>query len=177
MKTFGIICLIVILYIGFFAFVSQDQIQAQTAENLIEANENWVMGSVPYDKVPSWNVIFLPRFQIAKIFVPTLTREEWDPKMSAQALYNRATNTIILPENWNPLNLYHRSMLIHEMIHAVQDANDAEFGCPRHREKEAYGVQFRWFEEKYNIEKEAAMKLMGINGLSLLVITECLEAF
>lgn len=83
-------------------------------------------------------------------------------------------NLIVLPAAHDPRDLYAVSVLLHELVHHMQFENgDNGRSCPERaaREKVAYDAQIAFLEATGH----EAMKLMGIDGLTLLLLTNCLE--
>ena len=62
------------------------------------------------------------------------------------AVYVDVAKTIYLPDGWtadSPANL---SVLVHEMVHHLQNVSHQKFFCPQEREELAYKAQQRWLE-------------------------------
>lgn len=64
----------------------------------------------------------------------------------AHAIYDGRTQTIYLPEGWTASSPAHVSLLVHEMVHHLQNAGGLKYDCPEAREKPAYQAQARWLE-------------------------------
>lgn len=93
-----------------------------------------------------------------------------DPGHGIVALYDRATKTIYLPEGWTGATPAELSVLVHEMVHHVQNVTGEQFDCPAAMEKTAYAAQARWLEQfGRTLEEE-----FEIDGLTLLLRTRCL---
>ena len=60
------------------------------------------------------------------------------------AVYNHATRTIYLPEGWTGTTPAELSVLVHEMVHHLQNVGKLKFECPQEREEVAYRAQERW---------------------------------
>ena len=61
----------------------------------------------------------------------------WDPELGA----------IVLVWPWSAGDLFDRSVLLHELVHAVQSANGRNL-CDPLAEREAYSLQARWLAER-----------------------------
>jgi hypothetical protein len=85
------------------------------------------------------------------------------------ALYDDARKTIYLPYGWrgSPTEL---SVLVHELVHHIQNEAGMKFACPGEREKLAYDAQAKWLA-MFSTTLEAEFE---IDPLSLLVRTNCL---
>ena len=71
------------------------------------------------------------------------------------ALYEDATRTIYLPEGWTGKTPAEISILVHEMVHHLQNLAGIKYECPAAREKPAYRAQDRWLgKHGLDIEQE-----------------------
>lgn len=85
------------------------------------------------------------------------------------AIYNDRTNTIHLSDKWAGRTPAELSVLVHEMVHHLQNKAGIVYECPAEREKLAYEAQDKWlglFGRTLESEFE-------INGLALLISTSC----
>jgi hypothetical protein len=90
---------------------------------------------------------------------------------SIVALYHRERKTIYLPESWSPRTPAEISVLVHEMVHHLQNFANESYGCPQEMEKPAYKAQAQFLEQfGTNLERE-----FGIDGLTLIVRTNCMD--
>ncbi len=62
------------------------------------------------------------------------------------ALYEGTTRTIFLSDLWTGTTPADQSVLVHEMVHHLQNLGELRFECPRAREKLAYTAQDRWLK-------------------------------
>jgi len=85
------------------------------------------------------------------------------------ALYRSETDTILVQRDWSRERLRDRSILLHELVHHMQDAAGRSYACPGVREREAYGLQRRWLERRGGSLRET----LGINALHLVLVTRC----
>jgi uncharacterized protein DUF6647 len=60
------------------------------------------------------------------------------------AIYDTSSRTIYLPENWRGESPADQSILVHEMVHHLQNLAGVKFECPAAREKAAYLAQDKW---------------------------------
>jgi hypothetical protein len=60
------------------------------------------------------------------------------------AIYDTSSRTIYLPENWRGESPADQSILVHEMVHHLQNLAGVKFECPAAREKTAYLAQDKW---------------------------------
>jgi len=60
------------------------------------------------------------------------------------ALYDNNSKTIFLPDDWIGISPADQSVLVHEMVHHLQNLAKLKFECPMAREKLAYMAQGKW---------------------------------
>ncbi|MBI4207898.1 MAG: hypothetical protein HY527_23000 [Betaproteobacteria bacterium] len=61
-----------------------------------------------------------------------------------EALYDDRSRTIYLPEGWTDTTPTEISVLVHEMVHHLQNVAGLKYECPQAREKPAYVAQDKW---------------------------------
>lgn len=62
------------------------------------------------------------------------------------ALYDNAQRTIVLSDDWDGSTPAQQSVLVHEMVHHLQNVGNIRFECPMAREKTAYVAQDEWLK-------------------------------
>lgn len=88
----------------------------------------------------------------------------------AVAIYDHANRTIFLTDNWtgSPAD---QSVLVHEMVHHLQNAGGLKFECPMAREKMAYSAQNRWLMRfGTNLQNE-----FDVDAFTVLVSSACMH--
>jgi hypothetical protein len=86
------------------------------------------------------------------------------------AIYDDASRTIYLREGWTGRTSAEISVLVHELVHHVQNLAGQRFFCAAEREKPAYRAQADWLALfGKNLEGE-----FGIDAMTLLVRTNCI---
>ena len=91
-------------------------------------------------------------------------------RREVMAAYDDNTRTIYLSEDWSARDPSDISILVHEMVHHVQNAAGLNYECPAARERLAYEAQARW------------LKLFGrdlssefdLDTMTLKIISSCL---
>jgi hypothetical protein len=79
------------------------------------------------------------------------------------AIYSDRTKTIYLPEGWTGEATAERSVLVHEMVHHLQNIGQLRYECPAAREKLAYEAQGDWLElHGLSLEQEFEVDLMTV---------------
>ena len=86
------------------------------------------------------------------------------------AVYNDTNRTIYLSQGWTGVSFADLSILVHEMVHHLQNVGQLKYSCPQAREAVAFAAQERWLSlSGRTLESE-----FGIDKLTLLVRTNCL---
>lgn len=87
------------------------------------------------------------------------------------AIYDDASRTIFLPENWTGASPADMSVLVHELVHHLQNAGGLTYDCGGAREKPAYRAQAAWLELfGKNLADE-----FELDPMTILVRTNCLR--
>jgi hypothetical protein len=87
------------------------------------------------------------------------------------AIYDDLTRTIYLHEKWTGETARDVSVLVHELVHHLQNVGKLEYECPEAREKPAYRAQARWLELfGKNLADE-----FDLDPMTLLVRTNCMR--
>jgi len=90
---------------------------------------------------------------------------------SVVAVYDSLRQIIFLPEGWTGESPAEQSVLVHEMVHHLQNRAQLRFHCPEEREKLAYEAQERWLSQfGTSLEQE-----FEIDPFSLLVRINCIR--
>ncbi len=87
-----------------------------------------------------------------------------------EALYDDKTRTIFLPQGWTGRSPAELSLLVHEMVHHVQNVAGLTYACPEEREKIAYAAQRQWLA----LFGRDLMRDFKIDPMTLLVRTNCM---
>jgi hypothetical protein len=87
------------------------------------------------------------------------------------SVYDDATRTIYLPDDWTDRTPEQLSVLVHEMVHHLQNVGKLKFECPQERERLAYAAQERWLG-LFDRSLETAFE---IDPFTLLVRTRCIH--
>jgi hypothetical protein len=92
------------------------------------------------------------------------------PDRNVMGAYDALSHTIFLRDDWNSRNPADVSVLVHELVHYLQDLASQRFECPGAREATAYAAQQRWLE-LYGTDLQSAF---GIDAMTLKLRTACL---
>lgn len=86
------------------------------------------------------------------------------------AAYDPLSQTILLPEKWTGGTPAELSVLVHEMVHHLQDAARTRYECPQASEELAYAAQEKWL----NLFGRNLATDFEIDGFTLLTTTKCM---
>lgn len=94
-----------------------------------------------------------------------------DHEADLHAVYDDQTRTIYLAHEWTGATPAESSILVHELVHHVQNVVGQKYGCAEAREKPAYHAQARWLELfGTSLEQE-----FDFDPMTLLVCTNCMH--
>ncbi len=86
------------------------------------------------------------------------------------ALYDSKSRTIFLPDDWIGKTPAEQSVLVHEMVHHIQNLAQLQFECPMAREKLAYLAQDKWLRQfGTSLEKE-----FDVDIFTVLISSACM---
>ena len=98
----------------------------------------WLSVNTPFNtnhELPK--VTFLPQEELNHLFYG----EHKIEGNKLYGMYSLETDTIILPNTWDPNKPWDLAVLLHEMIHYLQDMNEMEFNCVQEMERDAWPIQ------------------------------------
>lgn len=110
-----------------------------------------------------------PSIEFAAPEVIADLRQRGSPGDDVVAVYRDDVETIYLPRGWTGATAGELSVLVHEMVHHLQNAGGLRYACPGERERTAYEAQGRWLDMFGSNLNDA----FGINQMTLLVRTRC----
>jgi len=87
------------------------------------------------------------------------------------AVYNDKMKTIFLSDAWAGTSAAKLSVLVHEMVHHLQNLGKLEYECPAAREKLAYEAQDQWLK-RFGQDLETEFE---IDTLTLRVTSACMN--
>lgn len=89
---------------------------------------------------------------------------------NVHAMYDDSSKTIYLSNNWDGTSPTDISILVHEMVHHLQNVAQLTFKCREDREKTAYAAQERWL----GLFKRRFDKELKLDRLTVLLRTKCM---
>jgi hypothetical protein len=125
----------------------------------------WLGANTPFDvnhDIPK--VLFLSQEQMEDLYYTNEEKDNFPNQL--HGLYDKDSDTIILPDNWDRRDPWDLGVLVHEMVHYLQDMNKIEFECTAQMEKDAWPIQQRYLKEKHNF-------VWDYDGLWYLAISTC----
>jgi len=126
---------------------------------------------------------FASQRKLAAMRYKNMLPEQWhedserDPAMQAVpahnvvAIYNDRVRTIFLPDAWTGATPAELSVLVHEMVHHLQNLAGLTYECPAAREKPAYLAQDQWLK-LHGLDLETEFE---IDRFTLMVSSACLR--
>jgi len=87
------------------------------------------------------------------------------------AIYDSTEATIYLPLDWTGKTPAELSVLVHEMVHHLQNVAQTKFDCPQAHEQLAYAAQQRWL----GLFGRTLEDEFQIDPFTLLVTTRCMH--
>ena len=95
-------------------------------------------------------VIFLPQEQMESLYYSAGNKKTG----TLHGFYNTKQDVVILPDTWDRRKGWDLSVLLHEVIHYVQDMNGITFQCLAEMEKDTWPLQQKYLKEVHNIDWE-----------------------
>lgn len=93
-----------------------------------------------------------------------------DQAQNVEAIYDDKSRTIYLPVGWKGTTPAEVSVLVHEMVHHLQNVGGLKYECPQAREKPAYAAQDGWLARSgRNLTDE-----FELDPMTILVLTKCM---
>jgi hypothetical protein len=87
-----------------------------------------------------------------------------------EAFYDDSARTIYLPKGWTGESPAELSVLVHEMVHHVQNMAGLTYACAEAREKLAYAAQRQWLA----LFGRDLLEDFKLDPMTLLVRTNCM---
>ena len=126
----------------------------------------WLGANTPFDTnhdIP--NVLFLTQTQMEELYY---TKDHEKGPNELHGLYDKESDTIILPDTWDRRKSWDLGVLLHEMVHYLQDMNELQFECTAEMEKDAWPIQKQYLKEEHDYVWE-------YDGLWYMVISTCMD--
>jgi len=95
---------------------------------------------------------------------------QFDQQRQVISLYNVPMKTIYLLPGWTGRTPAELSMLVHELVHHLQNVGHIAYACPQERETLAYEAQEKWL----SLFGRDLLRDFKIDPFTLLMNTKCL---
>ena len=123
----------------------------------------WIGANTNYNiDVPLPSVEFKTQVEMESLYYGKQRKGEGE----LYGFYNLKKNIIILPDTWDSTRPFDLGLLLHEIIHYLQDINDVQFGCVAEMEFDAWPLQKQYLENVHSFHWE-------YDGLWHLMISQC----
>ena len=99
---------------------------------------------------PQPNVVLLPQAEMNALYYQD---NDHEPD-SLMGLYDKERDLIILPDDWDHTDPFDVSVLLHELVHYLQDVNGMTFECTAEMEKDAWPIQETFLKKVYDYDWE-----------------------
>lgn len=139
-------------------------------------------GEMPHEalltSIVTWvaNVVDLPAIyhhpefaRTARVMNVALLRGGFDWGRGRVSRYDDLTRTIYLSADWRGDSVEGLSILIHEMVHHLQNVGELRYECPQERARLAYIAQERWLA----LHRRSLAESFRIDPELRLFLTEC----
>ena len=121
--------------------------------------------------VPPSKIVALRYRGLSGLQAPAAAGTALPGQREAVAVYDVATKTIFLRDDWSGKSPADLSVLVHEVVHHLQALGKLKFECPQEREQLAFTAQEKWLNLfGTNLERE-----FEIDPFTLLVTTKCMH--
>ena len=123
----------------------------------------WIGANTDYNtNVPLPSIEFKTQVEMENLYYGDRSEKEGD----LYGFYNLKKNIIILPDTWDSTKPFDLGLLVHEIIHYLQDINDVQFGCTAEMELDAWPLQKQYLANVHSYHWE-------YDGLWHLMISQC----
>ena len=112
-------------------------------------------------------VVFLPQEKMEQIYY--VDEPEKLPN-ELHGIYDTDSDTIILRDTWDRRKPWDMGVLVHEMVHYLQDMNSMDFQCTAQMEKDAWPIQQKYLKDQHDYDWE-------YDSLWYMVISTCSDSF
>ena len=120
-------------------------------KEIIMALMIWLGANTNYNvDVPEPTVLFVTQEQLERAYY----RGESHEGVTLHGIYDTKLNLIMLSDAWDRTKPWDLSVLLHEVIHYVQDVNEIEYTCIAEMEKDSWPLQQQYLKEQHNIDWE-----------------------
>jgi len=111
----------------------------------------WIGAETDYNvNLPVPQVVKVSQTQLEEMYYGKSKKNDF----KLHALYSRKKDIIYLSDSWNMYNAFDRGVLLHELLHYVQDMNNVQYDCMGQLEAEVYPLQKKYLLEVHGVKFE-----------------------
>ena len=112
----------------------------------------WIGQSTMYNvDIPHPKVVMMPPQELNEQYLAS-SLDKTAHIEELWAYYNTKNQTIYLRADFRQYDSWHKSILVHELLHHVQHHNKVKFQCINQMEEEAWPLQKKYLKEFHNID-------------------------
>jgi hypothetical protein len=143
---------------------------------LMRAVETWLTSNFDLAVAPEQpRIAIVPAAHMAAVRNQALLRASSQAVLVSRsrnvaAFYHDMTRTIHLPAGWTGATAAEISILVHEMVHHLQNMAGLRYACPQAREAFAFEAQEQWLA----LSGRSLAGEFGLDGMTMLVKTRCM---
>lgn len=149
----------------------------QPTEDLLDGILTWLSSNFDLPAIKERPVVeFASRMELARLRASDRLHSQGfmnDGQLAQRevvALYDTKKRTILLPDDWGGASPADQSVLVHEMVHHLQNLGNLKFDCPHAREKLAYLAQDKWLQRfGLSVEQE-----FDVDMFTVLISSACM---
>jgi len=143
-------------------------VASKPAEFLLNAIVTWLATNFELPAIYSHpRIAFASAQQIASLRYGT---GGTDGGRQVMGVYVDRSKTIYLPQGWAGRSPAELSVLVHELVHHLQNLDKRRYDCPEAREKLAYDAQEKWL----GLFGRSLLQDFQIDAMTLKVGTACM---
>lgn len=117
-------------------------------KTIIAAMLLWIGANTNYDvNLSHPSITFLSQEKLEHMY--TKGKQMSDSEL--HGFYDTQKDIIYLPDTFNMYDAWQKGVLLHELIHYVQDQNNAKFNCTAEMEAEAWPLQKKYLLEVHGV--------------------------
>jgi len=93
-------------------------------------------------------VMFLPQDKMEQQYYGDKKHSD----INLHAFYDTEHDIIVLPDTWDRRKPWDLSVLLHEIIHYVQDQNEVRFNCVQEMEVKTWPLQQKYLQQVHDVD-------------------------
>ena len=126
----------------------------------------WIGANSDYNtNIPFPTIIFMEQEKMEQIYY-----QGREPVGELHGFYDTQKDVIILQDTWDRRDPWDLSIMLHELVHYVQDINEIQFQCNREMEKQSWPLQ-----QKYLLEVHSYT--WDYDGLWHMMVSNCPDMY